>query len=178
MNKLTMYIFPLGVLVGGFFFPIAIIIYWLANNAWTLGQQWVVYRRIDREEQEKKQVATAQRQSLAPRPGQKPAAKPKRPANDQPPATDQQPGDDGQSSAVANPAPGAQPRQADDAGSDRKPGTGSGATAMAGDSVSGDVSRETSAGTAPDRRQSENGSQPPQRKQPQRVPPRKNRKRR
>ncbi len=77
MNKLTLYIFPLGVLVGGFFFPIAILIYWLANNAWTLGQQWVVYRKIDAEEQEKKAEATAQRQNLGPRPGQKPAQPPK-----------------------------------------------------------------------------------------------------
>ena len=82
MNKLTLYIFPIGVLVGGFFFPIAILIYWLANNAWTLGQQWVVYRKIDAEEEAKKAEATTQRQNLGPRPGQKPAqqAKPKRPA--------------------------------------------------------------------------------------------------
>jgi YidC/Oxa1 family membrane protein insertase len=75
MNKLTMWVFPLGVLVGGFFFPIAILMYWLANNAWTLGQQYVVYRKIDREETEKKELAVAQRQSLAPRPGQKPVQK-------------------------------------------------------------------------------------------------------
>ncbi|HEY0638443.1 MAG TPA: membrane protein insertase YidC [Pseudonocardiaceae bacterium] len=77
MNKLTLYIFPLGVLVGGLFFPIAILIYWLSNNAWTLGQQWVVYRKIDREENEKKEQATAARQNLGPRPGQKPSQPPK-----------------------------------------------------------------------------------------------------
>lgn len=77
MNKLMLYVFPLGVLVGGLFFPIAILIYWLANNVWTLGQQWVVYRRIDREEAEKKAEATAQRQNLGPRPGQKPTVPPK-----------------------------------------------------------------------------------------------------
>jgi len=83
MNKVTMYLFPLGVLAGGPFFPIAILIYWLSNNAWTLGQQWVVYRRIDQEESAKKEQATAQRQALAPRPGQKPAtSKGKRPAPD------------------------------------------------------------------------------------------------
>jgi YidC/Oxa1 family membrane protein insertase len=37
MNKLMLYVFPLGVLVGGFFFPIAILIYWLSNNGGTLG---------------------------------------------------------------------------------------------------------------------------------------------
>jgi YidC/Oxa1 family membrane protein insertase len=83
MNKVTLYLFPIGVLVGGPFFPIAILIYWLSNNVWTLGQQWLVYRRIDQEESEKKEQATAQRQALAPRPGQKPATptKGKRPGS-------------------------------------------------------------------------------------------------
>ena len=77
MNKLTLYIFPLGVLVGGLFFPIAILLYWLSNNMWTLGQQYVVYHSIDREEAEKKEAVTQTRQALAPKPGAKPAAKPK-----------------------------------------------------------------------------------------------------
>jgi YidC/Oxa1 family membrane protein insertase len=77
MNKLTLYIFPLGVLVGGLFFPIAILLYWLSNNAWTLGQQYFVYHRIDREEEAKKVEATTQRSALAPKPGAKPVTKPK-----------------------------------------------------------------------------------------------------
>jgi YidC/Oxa1 family membrane protein insertase len=87
MNKLTLYIFPLGVLVGGLFFPIAILLYWLSNNGWTLAQQHFVYQRIDREEKEKKVEATTTRQALAPKPGQKPTTTPKakRPV-DTPPA--------------------------------------------------------------------------------------------
>jgi YidC/Oxa1 family membrane protein insertase len=77
MNKLTLYIFPLGVLVGGLFFPIAILLYWLSNNGWTLAQQHFVYRRIDREEEAKKVEAVTQRQALAPKPGQKPTTAPK-----------------------------------------------------------------------------------------------------
>ncbi|MCI2423987.1 membrane protein insertase YidC [Saccharopolyspora sp. K220] len=50
MNRLTMWIFPMFAIVGGPFLPLAILLYWLANNFWTLGQQRVVYRRIDREE--------------------------------------------------------------------------------------------------------------------------------
>lgn len=91
-NKLMLYIFPVGVLIGGLFFPVAILLYWLSNNAWTLGQQYVVYHRIDREEEAKKVAATTQRQALAPKPGQKPrpGAKPqqKKPAAQQP-ATEQ-----------------------------------------------------------------------------------------
>lgn len=72
MNKLMVYLFPLGVVAGGPFFPLAILMYWLSNNLWTLGQQRVVYQRIEAEEAEKKEVAIAQRQALGPRPGQKP----------------------------------------------------------------------------------------------------------
>jgi YidC/Oxa1 family membrane protein insertase len=72
MNKLMLYLFPLGVVAGGPFFPVAILLYWLSNNLWTLAQQRVVYQRIDAEETQKKAAAIAQRQSLAPRPGQKP----------------------------------------------------------------------------------------------------------
>jgi YidC/Oxa1 family membrane protein insertase len=79
MNKLTLYIFPLGVLIFGLFFPIGLLLYWLANNTWTLMQQRIVYRRIDSEEEEKKAAAIEKRSNLAPKPGQRPAQK-KRPA--------------------------------------------------------------------------------------------------
>jgi YidC/Oxa1 family membrane protein insertase len=48
MNKLMLYMFPLFVIVGGPFFPIAILFYWLANNSWTFGQLWVAHKIQDR----------------------------------------------------------------------------------------------------------------------------------
>jgi YidC/Oxa1 family membrane protein insertase len=72
MQKLTMWLFPIGVLIFGAFFPIAILLYWLANNSWTLTQQWYVYGRIAREEEDRRAQAAEQRDLLAPRPGQKP----------------------------------------------------------------------------------------------------------
>src|SRR5205823_1973655 len=72
MQKLTMYIFPLGVLVFGGAFPIGLLVYWLANNSWTLMQQRVVYTKIDKEEEAKKQEAKEKRDALAPKPGAKP----------------------------------------------------------------------------------------------------------
>ncbi len=72
MNKLLLYVFPIGVVVGAPFLPLAVLIYWVANNLWTLGQQYVVYRRIDAEEAEKKAQVVVERQARAPRPGQKP----------------------------------------------------------------------------------------------------------
>ncbi|HKR52486.1 MAG TPA: membrane protein insertase YidC [Pseudonocardiaceae bacterium] len=79
MNKLMVYLFPLGVVAGGPFFPVAILIYWLSNNLWTLAQQRFVYHRIDAEEADKKETMIAQRQALAPRPGQKPIRPKKEP---------------------------------------------------------------------------------------------------
>jgi YidC/Oxa1 family membrane protein insertase len=72
MNKLMLYVFPIGVVVGAPFLPLAVLLYWVSNNLWTLGQQYVVYRKIDAEEAEKKAQVVAERQARAPRPGQKP----------------------------------------------------------------------------------------------------------
>ena len=77
MNKLALYVFPLGVIVGGPFLPIAIIIYWVSNNIWTFGQQHYVFGKIEQEEEAKKEEALARRSANAPAPGAKPA-KPKK----------------------------------------------------------------------------------------------------
>jgi YidC/Oxa1 family membrane protein insertase len=60
------------VVVGAPFLPLAILFYWVANNLWTLGQQRVVYNKIDREEAEKATQKTETQRSLAPKVGQKP----------------------------------------------------------------------------------------------------------
>ncbi|MBP2364838.1 membrane protein insertase YidC [Pseudonocardia parietis] len=75
MQKLMLYVFPIGVVVGAPFLPLAVLFYWVANNLWTLGQQWVVYKRIDAEEAEKEEKAVESAKALAPRPGQKPVRK-------------------------------------------------------------------------------------------------------
>jgi YidC/Oxa1 family membrane protein insertase len=72
MNRLMLYIFPVGVVVGAPFLPLAVLLYWVSNNLWTLGQQYVVYKRIDVEESAKREQADVTRQARAPRPGQKP----------------------------------------------------------------------------------------------------------
>ena len=62
----TMWVFPLGLLVFGAFFPIAILLYWLANNSWTLGQQYFVYGKIDEGGGGARPQAASQRDLLAP----------------------------------------------------------------------------------------------------------------
>jgi YidC/Oxa1 family membrane protein insertase len=72
MNKLALYVFPLGVVVGGPFLPIAIILYWFSNNIWTFGQQHYVFGMIAKEEEAKKVEAQERRAANAPPPGVKP----------------------------------------------------------------------------------------------------------
>ncbi len=72
MNKLALYVFPLGVVVGGPFLPLAIIFYWFSNNIWTFGQQHYVFGNIEKEEEAKKQEALQRRAANAPAPGAKP----------------------------------------------------------------------------------------------------------
>ncbi|NKV84330.1 membrane protein insertase YidC, partial [Rhodococcus hoagii] len=66
MNKLALWVFPLGVLVGGPFLMIAILLYWVSNNIWTYAQQHIVFRRIDAEEAAKKQAVIERRADNAP----------------------------------------------------------------------------------------------------------------
>jgi YidC/Oxa1 family membrane protein insertase len=72
MNKLALYVFPLGVVVGGPFLPLAIILYWVSNNIWTFGQQHYVFGMIEKEEEAKKREAIERRAANAPAPGAKP----------------------------------------------------------------------------------------------------------
>jgi YidC/Oxa1 family membrane protein insertase len=90
MNKVMLYLFPLGVVVGAPFLPLAILLYWVSNNLWTLGQQYIVYKRIDVEQTAKAVEKKEIQQARAPRPGQKPAR--------QEPAVD-----------ITKPKPGAKP---------------------------------------------------------------------
>lgn len=72
MNKLALYVFPLGVVVGGPFLPLAIIVYWFSNNIWTFGQQHYVFGKIAQEDEKKKEEQLARRAANAPAPGAKP----------------------------------------------------------------------------------------------------------
>ncbi|MFC9786752.1 membrane protein insertase YidC [Rhodococcus sp. NPDC127528] len=93
MNKLALWVFPLGVLVGGPFLMIAILLYWVANNIWTYAQQHLVFRRIDAEEEEKKKLALERRAENAPKPGARPDVAKKRKATPTAAAADSSPAD-------------------------------------------------------------------------------------
>lgn len=77
MNKMALYLFPLGVVVGGPFLPLAIILYWVANNIWTYAQQHYVFGKIEKEEEAKAEAEKERRSKKAPLSG----ARPKWPGN-------------------------------------------------------------------------------------------------
>jgi YidC/Oxa1 family membrane protein insertase len=45
MQKIMLYVFPIFFFIGGFNFPIGVLIYWFVSNLWTMGQQFYVIRR-------------------------------------------------------------------------------------------------------------------------------------
>jgi len=43
-QKMMLYLFPAMYLIMGMFIPIGVLVYWVTNNLWTLGQQWLLMR--------------------------------------------------------------------------------------------------------------------------------------
>lgn len=111
MQKAMMYLAPIGAIVGGPFLPIAVLLYWLANNIWTLGQSHFLANKVDREEeQEKEKKLAARKEAPRPKPGQKPQAKRKNDTVEEASATTSADGDSETSTATVGdktPAPAA-----------------------------------------------------------------------
>ncbi|WP_378731164.1 membrane protein insertase YidC [Nocardia brasiliensis] len=72
MRPLTLWAFPAAALVGGALLPVAILLYFVTNNAWTLAQQHFVYHRLDAEAAAEAQRTATVRAASAPKPGAKP----------------------------------------------------------------------------------------------------------
>ncbi|MDI2031863.1 membrane protein insertase YidC [Saccharopolyspora sp. TS4A08] len=84
MAKFMMYIAPIGALISGWFLPIAVLLYWLANNVWTLGQQHFLTKKIDAEqERERQKEIEAKKATPRPKPGQKPVRDGGKPASEE-----------------------------------------------------------------------------------------------
>ncbi|PXX59273.1 YidC/Oxa1 family membrane protein insertase [Nocardia tenerifensis] len=72
MRPLSLWVFPAFALIGGALVPVAILLYFVTNNAWTLAQQHVVYRRLDAEAAAEAARTAKERAQSAPKPGAKP----------------------------------------------------------------------------------------------------------
>ena len=46
MQKVMLYVLPLGFVFSGIFFPLGVVIYWFVSNLWTMGQQFLVIREM------------------------------------------------------------------------------------------------------------------------------------
>jgi YidC/Oxa1 family membrane protein insertase len=73
VQKLMMYVIPVGVLASGllFNFPLGVLLYWFTSNLWTLGQQAYINRYHPHTAEPVKPVGELGK-TLAPRPGQRP----------------------------------------------------------------------------------------------------------
>jgi YidC/Oxa1 family membrane protein insertase len=115
MNKLMKYVFPLFVVLGGPFFPLAILFYWLSNNTWTFGQLYVAHRIQDKKIAAESMVVEEAREAAAytkPLPGVRPGNRPPpgaRPAPGAKPITGARPASGGRSAPGAKPTTGKPP---------------------------------------------------------------------
>ncbi len=126
MNKLMLYMFPLFVVVGGPFFPLAILFYWLANNSWTFGQLYAAHKIQDRRALARAQVVEEAKEAnrfSTPRPGAKPKASGNRPV--------------------------VSPSKTDGASNGTAPSGGGGGTSGSGASANGGVSMSKPPGVRP-----------------------------
>lgn len=64
-QKLMMYLFPVIFAVSGILFPVGVLIYWITSNAWTLGQQIVVIRRMPSPGSEAEKLMKAKQEAKA-----------------------------------------------------------------------------------------------------------------
>jgi YidC/Oxa1 family membrane protein insertase len=73
VQRLMLWIIPLGVLASGllFNFPLGVLLYWFTSNLWTLAQQGYIIRYHPPEDEAGKPVGELGK-TLAPRPGQRP----------------------------------------------------------------------------------------------------------
>ncbi|SJN46879.1 Inner membrane protein translocase component YidC, long form [Microbacterium esteraromaticum] len=46
MQKIMLYVLPLGFIFSGVFFPLGVVIYWFVSNLWTMAQQFLVIREM------------------------------------------------------------------------------------------------------------------------------------
>ncbi|MFT4231023.1 MAG: membrane protein insertase YidC [Microbacterium sp.] len=46
MQRVMLYILPLGFIFSGVFFPLGVVIYWFVSNLWTMAQQFLVIREM------------------------------------------------------------------------------------------------------------------------------------
>lgn len=92
IQKFLLYVMPIGLFIGGFIFPLGVLIYWFVNNLWSMGQQYYILHKmpppgsklaLKKAEAEGTLTPKVDPKTLAPKPG----AKPTQPKNRRPAAS-------------------------------------------------------------------------------------------
>jgi YidC/Oxa1 family membrane protein insertase len=71
VQRLMMYLIPIGTLGSGLFFPLGVLLYWFTSNTWTMAQQLYVNKYHPHEGKQEVPVGEVGK-TLAPKPGQRP----------------------------------------------------------------------------------------------------------
>lgn len=73
-QKMLLYIMPVVFAVGGIYFPLGVLVYWLVSNTWTMVQQFVVIRNMPApgSKAEKELMERRAKKGKSPLPGSKP----------------------------------------------------------------------------------------------------------
>lgn len=74
MQKLMLWIMPVMYLMGGFVWQVGLALYMFTNNAWTLIQQVLLFKKMDAEEAAEKEAKAAAKRTNAPKVGARPVA--------------------------------------------------------------------------------------------------------
>ena len=112
VQRLMMWIIPVGVLASGllFNFPLGVLLYWFTSNLWTLAQQAYIVRFHPPTVEVEKPVGELGK-TLAPKPGQRPVRMSKPVAEDEPEAADSA-ADSATAPRSSTPRPGQRPNRA------------------------------------------------------------------
>jgi YidC/Oxa1 family membrane protein insertase len=77
VQRLMLYVIPLGTLGSGLFFPLGVLLYWFASNTWTMLQQLYINKFHPHEDKVAAANVGVVGKTLAPKPGQRPVRAPK-----------------------------------------------------------------------------------------------------
>ena len=111
IQKLMMWVIPIGVLASGllFNFPLGVLLYWFTSNIWTLAQQAYIIRYHPPTDEPEKPVGELGK-TLAPKPGQRPVRMTKAATDGGKPDADVDDGDDAPpATRSSTPRPGQKP---------------------------------------------------------------------
>lgn len=72
MQKMMLWVMPVLYLMGGFMWQVGLALYMFTNNAWTLIQQTLLFKKMDAEEEAEKEAKAAAKRTTAPKVGARP----------------------------------------------------------------------------------------------------------